>query len=193
MSGTESISPPGVAPLTDEQLRRRYGAAVGALPDDLRLTSGWLRRGGPATSPLLPLALRRTLLRLGGIKLGAMVCGLDRCWFQSTHTSIGTGSYVNAGCWFEGCGRIEVGANCLLGPQVMILTSSHSLGSNLEIARRSESRNVRIGDGAWIGARATILPGVSIGAGAVIAAGAVVTADCEAGVLYGGVPARALR
>jgi maltose O-acetyltransferase len=52
---------------------------------------------------------------------------------------------------------------------------------------------VRIGDRCWIGARATILPGVSIGDGTVVAAGAVVTKDCEPGAVYGGVPARRLR
>jgi maltose O-acetyltransferase len=52
---------------------------------------------------------------------------------------------------------------------------------------------VRIGDRCWIGARATILPGVSIGDGTVVAAGAVVTKDCEPDALYAGVPARRLR
>jgi maltose O-acetyltransferase len=52
---------------------------------------------------------------------------------------------------------------------------------------------VTIGDGAWIGARATILPGVTIGGGAVVAAGSVVTRDLPANVLAGGVPARVIR
>ncbi len=186
------MSAVGVPPLTDEQLRGRHRAAIGALPDDARQALGWLRRG-LATSPLLPLAVRRTLLRAGGVKLGKMIWGLERCWFQSPHISIGTGSYVNAGCWFEGRDEIEIGENCLLGPEVLILTSTHALGTDGEIDRATESRRVKIGDGSWIGARATVLPGVTIGAGAVIAAGAVVTEDCEAGGVYGGVPARRLR
>jgi maltose O-acetyltransferase len=182
----------GVPPLTDEQLRGRYRAAIGALPDDARQALGWLRRG-LAASPLLPLAVRRTLLRAGGVKLGKMIWGLERCWFQSPHVSIGTGSYVNGGCWFEGAGEIDVGENCLFGPEVLILTSTHALGADGTIGRATESRPVTIGDGSWIGARATVLSGVTIGAGAVIAAGAVVTEDCEAGGVYGGVPARRLR
>jgi maltose O-acetyltransferase len=182
----------GVPPLSDEQLRTRYRAAIGALRDDARQALGWLRRG-LATSPLLPLAIRRTLLRVGGVRLGMMVWGLERCWFQSRHVSIGTGSYVNAGCWFEGAGEIEVGENCLFGPEVLVLTSTHALGADGTIGRAPKSRPVRIGDGSWIGARATILPGVTIGAGAVIAAGAVVTEDCESGGVYGGTPARRIR
>ncbi len=182
----------GVPPLTDEQLRNRHRAAIGALPDDTRQALGWLRRG-LATSPLLPLAVRRMLLRAGGVKLGMMVWGLERCWFESRKVTIGTGSYVNAGCWFEGAGEIEVGENCLLGPEVLALTSTHPRGSDGVIGRATESRPIEIGDGCWIGARATVLPGVTIGAGAVIAAGAVVTEDCEPGAVYGGVPARRLR
>jgi maltose O-acetyltransferase len=186
------MSAVGVPPLTEEQLRGRYRAAVGAIPDDVRRAIGWLRRG-LATSPLLPLAVRRTLLRAGGVKLGKMIWGLERCWFQSPRISIGTGSYVNAGCWFEGSGEIAVGDNCLFGPEVLVLTSTHALGRDGVIGRAMESRPVRIGDGSWIGARATILPGVTIGAGAVIAAGAVVTEDCESGAVYGGTPARRIR
>jgi maltose O-acetyltransferase len=52
---------------------------------------------------------------------------------------------------------------------------------------------ITVGDGAWVGANATIMPGVSIGAGAVVAAGAVVTKSVDADTLVGGVPAVLLR
>lgn len=187
------MRPAGVPPLSDEQLSHRYGAAIGALPADRRAALVWLRRGHLVTSPLLPLAVRRTLLRLGGVKLGAMVWGLKHCWLEAPDISIGTGSSIAAGCWLEGNGRIEIGHNCLLGPEVLILTSIHSFGPDGDIGRISEPRDVRIGDGSWLGARALIMPGVRIGAGVVVAAGAVVTRDCEAGGLYGGVPAKKLR
>jgi maltose O-acetyltransferase len=183
----------GVAPLTEAQLRERRRAAICALPGEVRRAFAWLTRGGPATSPLVPLALRRALLRLGGVKLGAMIWGLERCWFESPDISVGAGSYVNAGCWFEGAGTILIGENCLLGPEVMILTSHHPIGSGGGISRGTEAREVRIEDGCWIGARAMVMPGVHIGAGAVIAAGAVVSKDCDSGGVYAGVPARRIR
>lgn len=52
---------------------------------------------------------------------------------------------------------------------------------------------VSIGDSCWLGARATILPGVTIGEGTIIGAGAVVTEDCKPGAVYAGVPARRIR
>ena len=51
---------------------------------------------------------------------------------------------------------------------------------------------VVIGDRVWVGTRAVILKGVSIGDGAVVAAGAVVTSDVPAGAVVGGVPARVI-
>jgi maltose O-acetyltransferase len=187
------MTPAGVPPFSDEQLRHRYGAAIGALPQDAWASLRWLRRGHLVTSPLLPLAVRRSLLRLGGVKLGAMVWGLKHCWLEAPQISIGTGSSIAAGCWLEGNGRIEIGCNCLLGPEVLILTSIHPLGPDGEIGRKSEARDVRIGDGSWLAARVMIMPGVTIGAGVVVAAGAVVTKDCEAGGLYAGIPAKRLR
>jgi maltose O-acetyltransferase len=186
------VSVIGVPPLTAEQLGHRHGAAIGMLPNDARPGARWLRRGYLVTSPLLPLALRRTLLRLGGVKLGAMVTGLERCRFQSPQVSIGTGSGVNAGCFFEGSGQIEIADNCLIGPKVMILTSVHEI-TEQQVGRIPHNRPVTIGDGCSIGARATIMPGVEVGPGAVVAAGAVVTKDCESGVVNGGVPARRIR
>jgi maltose O-acetyltransferase len=167
--------------------------AIADWPAEVRGGMRWLRRGRLVTCPLLPSALRRALLRLGGVRIGNKVWGLERCWFESGQVSIGDRCAVNGGCWFEGAGRIELCDNVGLGPEVMILTSTDGIGPDGQVRRRQEYHDVRIGDGVWIGARATILPGVTIGAGAVIAAGAVVTKDCEAGGLYGGVPARRLR
>lgn len=52
---------------------------------------------------------------------------------------------------------------------------------------------IRIEADVWIGARATILPGVTIGRGATVAAGAVVSKNVDAETLVGGVPARFIR
>ncbi|MDP3911445.1 MAG: DapH/DapD/GlmU-related protein [Gemmatimonadales bacterium] len=56
-----------------------------------------------------------------------------------------------------------------------------------------EVRPIRIADDVWIGTRAIILPGVTIGEGAIIAAGAVVTTSVPARMIVGGNPARIIR
>jgi maltose O-acetyltransferase len=74
-----------------------------------------------------------------------------------------------------------------IGPEASILTLGHDPQSP-DFADRGGA--VTIGDRAWIGFRALVLPGVTIGEGAVIAAGAVVTKDVPPYTIVGGNPAR---
>lgn len=193
MSSQEVMSSPGVQPLSPGEIEHRMPKGLAGLHEDAGYLLRWLLRGHPATSPLLPMAARRALLRLGGVRLGSAVWGLKRCWFESENVSIGDGCAINSGCWFEGDGRIVIGRNCLFGPEVMILTADHEIGSDRTVPRDPTPREVHIGDGCWLGARVMVMPGVTIGAGTVIGAGALVIKDCEPGAVYVGVPARRVR
>ena len=104
---------------------------------------------------------------------------------------VGKGVFINSGGCFQDQGGITLGDGCLIGHQVVIATLNH----DLDPARRGGMypAPVRLGKNVWVGAHATILPGVTVGDGAVIAAGAVVTKDVPAGVVAGGVPARVLK
>jgi len=84
--------------------------------------------------------------------------------------------------------RISVGRDCAISWDVSIMDSDfHSIDG------QSKSGPIRIGDHVWIGSRATILKGVSIGDGAVVAAGAVVTANVPSQTVVGGIPAKVIR
>jgi acetyltransferase-like isoleucine patch superfamily enzyme len=72
-------------------------------------------------------------------------------------------------------------------------TSYHEIGASQRRQGAIEQQPIRVGAGTWIGTRAVVLPGVTIGPGCVIAAGAVVTKDCEANGLYMGLPAVRVR
>jgi maltose O-acetyltransferase len=109
--------------------------------------------------------------------------------FHDANVRIGRDTFVNSGCVFAARGGIEIGERCALGHEVLLNTVGHELGPAEKRAGERVDRPIRIGDGAWIGTRATVLDGVTIGAGCVIAAGAVVTRDCEPDGLYAGVPA----
>ena len=65
----------------------------------------------------------------------------------------------------------------------------------MDPARRGdlEPAPIRVGNDVWIGANATVLPGVTVGDGAVIAAGAVVTRDVPPMTVVGGVPAKIIK
>ena len=186
----EIMTTPGMRPLTEADLARRDPRALRCYAGEVLDRAAWT---APATSFLLPVSVRRALLRLAGLRIGAKVTGLKRCRFQSKQVSIGAGSFVNTGCQFEGLGRIDIGRDVFLGPQVMILTSAHDIDEDGQVARVPVAKPVRIGDRCWLGARVTVLPGVTIGEGTIIGAGAVVTRDCKPGAVYVGVPARQLR
>ena len=102
--------------------------------------------------------------------------------------SIGARSVINFGSLLDGRKfTIEIGENVSIGPEASILTLGHDPQCPDFSDRGGE---VKIGDRVWIGYRAIILPGVSVGEGAVVAAGAVVTRDVEPFTIVAGSPAK---
>lgn len=139
--------------------------------------------------------VRRELLRLAGAEIGPgtiiwgdlRVSGEGDFW-RRLH--IGERCTINVGLTLELGAEITIEDEVSLGHEVMILTTTHRLGPAEHRAGPSRSEPVRIGSGAWIGARATILPGVTVGAGAVVSAGAVVNKDVAPNSIVAGTPAR---
>ena len=105
--------------------------------------------------------------------------------------TLGKRVFINSGCCFQDQGGIEIGDDVLIGQQVVIATLDHDLDPDNRGSMRPSP--VKIGNKVWIGAHATILPGVTIGDGAVVAAGAVVTKDVPANTVVAGVPAKVLK
>ena len=110
------------------------------------------------------------------------------CW-AGAEIQIGTGTYLNRGTEIVAARYVAIGRDCKIARDVIIMdTDQHALPTG-----ELTVRPVSIGDRVWIGARAMILKGVTIGHDAVIGAGSVVTKDVPAGAVVGGVPARILR
>jgi len=104
--------------------------------------------------------------------------------------TLGHGTNVNGlGTRLLCAQEITVGAHCTLSWDVQVLDNDfHTI--TVDGAERPSVAPVRIGDRVWVGTRAVVLKGVTIGDGAVVAAGAVVTSDVPAGSVVAGVPAR---
>jgi maltose O-acetyltransferase len=115
------------------------------------------------------------------------------CYFYGNDIVIGPDCWINHRCYFDTRGRIEIGRDTGLAPEVMLCTSTHDVGPPERRYGTYVQAPIVIQRGVWVGTRATILPGVTIGDGCVIAAGAVVREDCAPNGLYGGVPARRIR
>lgn len=102
---------------------------------------------------------------------------------------IGPHSTVDQDVKLDGRGGLTIGASVSIAPEACVLSADHDPASP---DFRGRTAPVSIGDHAWLGTRALILPGVSVGEGAVVAAGAVVTRDVPAFAVVGGVPARVI-
>jgi acetyltransferase-like isoleucine patch superfamily enzyme len=103
----------------------------------------------------------------------------------------GSQAFVGAGCEFDVAQLVEVGERVLLAPGCFVTDHQHGIAGGKRIVDQGcTSRAVRIGNDSWIGAKAVILAGVSIGEGAVVGAGAVVTKDVAPWTIVVGVPAR---
>lgn len=147
-----------------------------------------------AGSRLVSHATRKRIYRRLGLEISPDAHDIGAgCYFHSWNIAIGARTFINDFCCFENVERIALGNDVALGLQVTVITSTHELGTDARRAGPWRIEPVTIHDGCWIGARATILPGVTIGAGTIVAAGAVVTSDCEPNHLYAGVPARIVR
>lgn len=93
-------------------------------------------------------------------------------------------------------GNLVIKDDVLIGPDVTFIDTNHSFNSiDIPISRQgySHSRPIIIEQGAWIGTKVTILPGVTIGKGAIVSAGAVVNRDVPPFSIAGGVPAKFLK
>ena len=102
---------------------------------------------------------------------------------------IGDRVFVNSGTVLISVLEITIGDDVALANEVYVMDSnSHGLEGRPHV-----EAPVTIGDGTWVGARAMILPGVTIGKRVVVAAGAVVTRDVPDDVLVAGNPARVVR
>ena len=115
--------------------------------------------------------------------------------FFSYGSQLGENSEVNKGVFLLAKDTISIGRNSTLAYQVTILTSANPHGPHnmLSAIYPAMTAPVMIQNDVWIGARAVILPGVTIGQCSVVAAGAVVTKDVPPFTLVAGVPAKPVK
>ena len=108
---------------------------------------------------------------------------------------LGNQTEINAGCFLLAKDRIVIGDNSTLAYQTTILTSANPNGPHNKLAKvyPKMTAPVTIGHDTWIGARTTILPGVTIGNYCVVAAGSVVNKDVPDYTVVAGVPAKKVK
>jgi acetyltransferase-like isoleucine patch superfamily enzyme len=128
-----------------------------------------------------------------GVRLNSNWAPLELVTGPNGAIEIADGVYINYGTLISAQQRVRIGANVMVGNYSIIADTDIPGIAEPAGAPYMEPRPVEIGDGAWLAARVTVLPGARIGPGAVIAAGSVVAGDIPAGAVAGGIPARLLK
>lgn len=153
-----------------------------------------------ALSSLMPptrlFACKRALLRWAGAKVGnnVRIVSSARFWLTGP-LEIGDNTWIGHEVLIVGGdSAVRIGKDVDIAPRVTLVTGGHQpFGLPGKAAGQGFSSPIMIGDGAWIGASATLLGGVNAGARSLIAAGALVRTEVGLGQIVGGIPARQLR
>jgi acetyltransferase-like isoleucine patch superfamily enzyme len=121
-------------------------------------------------------------------------CGGTPGDYDHGYFEIGEHSFVGCNAVMGAGGGIRIGNYVLIGQGVNIHAESHRFADPARLIREQgvRYRGIVLGDDVWIGSKATILDGVTIGRGAVIGAGAVVTGSVPPYAVVTGVPARVM-
>ncbi|MBL0744467.1 sugar O-acetyltransferase [Chryseolinea lacunae] len=107
------------------------------------------------------------------------------------HIKIGKNVFINHACSFLDMGGITIEDDVQIGPRTNLVTENHPVDPSMR--KHLDLKSILIKRNVWIGAGATILPGVTIGENSIVAAGAVVNKDVPANTIVGGVPARVIK
>lgn len=107
--------------------------------------------------------------------------------------SVGRRAFVGRGVYFDLTAPVSIQDDVVVGHGVTFITAGHEIGPTARRCGAVMARDIVVQSGAWIGANATVMPGVNIGAGSVVGACSVVTKSVPPGCLVVGTPARVIR
>lgn len=132
-------------------------------------------------------ALRHWYWRKLGLKIGRDSSIAMHCFITGNRITIGNNTVINRFTYLDGRASLYIGNNVNVSHYTLIQTLTHDPQNPEFVALE---KPVAIMDHAWIGARAIIMPGITVGEGAIVAAGAVVSKDVAPYTIVGGAPAR---
>ena len=157
------------------------------------------------SNPNSSIETKESILRSLFNSIGENVA-IDTPFFidHGVHTSIGNNVLIGMNCIFVDNNRITIGDNVMIASGVQICTATHPVESENRIVRNwspkmqrnwfhTLSKEVNIGNNVWIGANATVLPGVTIGDNVTIGAGSLVNKDIPSNSLAIGVPCKVVK
>ncbi len=147
---------------------------------------------------VMPAKLIVPTLRKYGAKIGKDVqmhspLIIHNAWEDYSHLEIGDETYFGKGVFFDLKDKVSIGNHVTVSMQVSIITHLDVGNSPLKSQLPSSHAPVRFEDGSYLGARVTVLQGVTLGRESAVAAGALVREDVPERTLVAGVPANVIR
>lgn len=134
--------------------------------------------------------VRRFFYRLAGVKIGSgSTMHMGARFYNPSGITIGNDTILGEGVVLDGRAALHIGNHVDFASEVMVYNSQHDTASE---DFHAVSAPVHIEDYVFVGPRAIILPGVTLGRGSIVAAGAVVTKDVKPFEIVGGVPAKVI-
>jgi maltose O-acetyltransferase len=143
-------------------------------------------------------SLRAALYRLAGLSIGrrTLIGGrleLIGMGAIGRRLKVGSHCYFTTPLFVDLTADVTIGDHVTIGHHVVLITADHEIGSSWRRGGAVSPKSIMIGDGVWIAARVTVLPGARIGPGTVIGAGSLVKGEIPPGVVAAGSPARVIR
>ena len=135
-----------------------------------------------------PSALKRTLLRLFGANIGRGVVLKTRVTIKYPwKLTVGDHCWIGENVWIDNLGQVTLGNHCCLSQGALLLCGNHDYKkSTFDLI----VGDITLEDGVWIGAHASVGPGVICHSHSVLALGSIATQDLDAWTVYQGQPAR---
>jgi putative colanic acid biosynthesis acetyltransferase WcaF len=153
----------------------------------------WFAIGLPLLrSSWIPFSgFRCELLRWFGARIGVgVVCKPGVRVKYPWRLEVGDHSWIGEDCWIDNLANVAIGRDCCLSQGSYLCTGNHDWADQAFSLIVGE---IHVEDGAWVGARATLLPGVTLRAGAIAAAGSVIAHSIPTNEIHGGNPARFIK
>ena len=153
---------------------------------------------GVASSLFTPPILRKAIYKGMGYKIGKYSMIYHQCFCGAGNgdkgkLTLGDCTYINYRCFIDLSEDIFIGNHVSIAFGCTFITSTHVLGDENQRAGKGKASKIVVEDGCWIGARTTIMPGVTIKKGCVIGSDSLVLTDTEPNGLYVGHPAKRIK
>ncbi len=131
------------------------------------------------------------LLKLFGAKIGTnLIIKNNVIIKQPWYLSIGDDCWIGEGVWIDNIDKVSIGSNVCISQGSMLLTGNHNYKFP---SMPYKNAPISICDGAWIGAKSVVCPGVIVNECAILTVGSIATKDLESFGIYQGNPAQKIR